>query len=245
MGRIVRYGILLAVLWAVVASGQDDKRAASPQSSAQAAEPTPATTPVFQPTRKQRGRHRAALAALTATPTATATPKPSPFVDCDSNIRAREATTTCPFASNVFYEYFAATGGYPTAATVSAWSPAGKQYYDVTCTARIVCKAGDGAEIRFPATAIESYDEDQAAAYANAHDVGPNTDDPASSDPYTDDDDYEDDYALPDEEESSSAPDQRIPNYEDGNGYPVQCADGMWSKSGGIQGACSGHGGVG
>jgi hypothetical protein len=37
----------------------------------------------------------------------------------------------------------------------------------------------------------------------------------------------------------------RIPTYDDGNGYPVQCADGPWSKSGGIQGACSGHGRVG
>ena len=34
-----------------------------------------------------------------------------------------------------------------------------------------------------------------------------------------------------------------IPSYEDGNGYPVECADGEWSKSGGIQGACSDHGG--
>jgi len=34
-----------------------------------------------------------------------------------------------------------------------------------------------------------------------------------------------------------------IPSYEDGHGYPVECADGEWSKSGGISGACSGHGG--
>lgn len=31
----------------------------------------------------------------------------------------------------------------------------------------------------------------------------------------------------------------------DGDGYSVQCADGEISNSGGIQGACSGHGGVG
>jgi hypothetical protein len=36
-----------------------------------------------------------------------------------------------------------------------------------------------------------------------------------------------------------------IPNFENGNGYPVQCADGSWSQSGGLQGACSWHGGVG
>lgn len=33
-------------------------------------------------------------------------------------------------------------------------------------------------------------------------------------------------------------------NYGSGNGYPVICADGTLSDSGGIQGACSHHGGV-
>jgi hypothetical protein len=36
-----------------------------------------------------------------------------------------------------------------------------------------------------------------------------------------------------------------IPNYENGRGSTVQCADGTYSHSGGIQGACSHHGGVG
>jgi hypothetical protein len=35
-----------------------------------------------------------------------------------------------------------------------------------------------------------------------------------------------------------------IPNFNNGTGYIVQCNDGMWSHSGGKQGACSGHGGV-
>jgi hypothetical protein len=34
-----------------------------------------------------------------------------------------------------------------------------------------------------------------------------------------------------------------IPNFYNGNGYVVQCADGMWSHSGGEPGACSYHGG--
>jgi hypothetical protein len=34
-------------------------------------------------------------------------------------------------------------------------------------------------------------------------------------------------------------------DYGSGNGYPVTCADGTLSDSGGIQGACSHHGGVG
>jgi hypothetical protein len=34
-----------------------------------------------------------------------------------------------------------------------------------------------------------------------------------------------------------------IPNFPNGIGFIVQCADGTWSHSGGIQGACSDHGG--
>lgn len=41
------------------------------------------------------------------------------------------------------------------------------------------------------------------------------------------------------------APGPTIPNYPNGKGYPVECSDGTWSQSGGIQGACSHHGGVG
>lgn len=36
-----------------------------------------------------------------------------------------------------------------------------------------------------------------------------------------------------------------IGNFDQGNGYIVQCADGMWSHSGGEPGACSDHGGEG
>jgi hypothetical protein len=34
-----------------------------------------------------------------------------------------------------------------------------------------------------------------------------------------------------------------IANFDNGNGYIVQCNDGMWSHSGGLSGACSYHGG--
>lgn len=36
-----------------------------------------------------------------------------------------------------------------------------------------------------------------------------------------------------------------IGNFDNGNGYVVQCADGTWSHSGGESGACSYHGGEG
>ena len=35
-----------------------------------------------------------------------------------------------------------------------------------------------------------------------------------------------------------------VPNLIDGRGFPVQCADKAWSLSGGLQGACSHHGGI-
>ena len=54
------------------------------------------------------------------------------------------------------------------------------------------------------------------------------------------DDSSNDEYDSPD----YGAADE-IPNYENGTGYRVQCADGMYSHSGGRSGACSGHGGVG
>jgi hypothetical protein len=34
-----------------------------------------------------------------------------------------------------------------------------------------------------------------------------------------------------------------IGNFDNGRGSVVQCADGEWSHSGGLPGACSGHGG--
>jgi hypothetical protein len=35
-----------------------------------------------------------------------------------------------------------------------------------------------------------------------------------------------------------------IPSFPEGNGTVVQCQDGEWSHSGGVSGACSGHGGT-
>jgi hypothetical protein len=36
-----------------------------------------------------------------------------------------------------------------------------------------------------------------------------------------------------------------VGNFDEGRGYRIQCADGVWSFSGGIQGSCSSHGGNG
>ncbi|TMC76144.1 MAG: hypothetical protein E6J09_10550 [Chloroflexi bacterium] len=34
-----------------------------------------------------------------------------------------------------------------------------------------------------------------------------------------------------------------IPNFADGKGFVIQCADGMFSRTGSIAGSCAGHGG--
>ena len=137
----------------------------------------------------------------------------------------KASTTTCPFAQNVFYEYYRETDGYPRTVTVRAWSRAARSSFDVSCsgTESIVCRAGDGARIKFPARAVLAYDDEQAERFASTHETGP-----------------ADARRRPDDDAEGN-----IPNYENGTGYRVQCADGMYSQSGGRPGACSGHGGVG
>jgi hypothetical protein len=165
----------------------------------------------------------------------------SGFADCDPNISVRAATTTCPFAQNVFYEYWA-SGEAPT---VDAYSPAAKAMYTVSCVARqrIRCRGGDGAEIRFPQAAIDAYTEPQAAAFAASADTGPASSSRVQQEaaapagegdvaPQESDDEFCDDHDC-------------IPNYDEGNGERAMCADGTYSQSGGIQGACSHHGGLG
>jgi hypothetical protein len=57
--------------------------------------------------------------------------------------------------------------------------------------------------------------------------------------------DYPGAYLPPPEAGGFCATHDCIPNFDEGNCYVVQCEDGTWSHSGGIQGACSWHGGVG
>ena len=89
---------------------------------------------------------------------------------CDANISAMAGSTTCGFASNVFYEYWSA-GEAPT---VRAYSPATGQTYTLDCADEgdIVCRADDGAAVRFSQAAIDAYSQSQADAYAAGHDVG-------------------------------------------------------------------------
>jgi hypothetical protein len=198
----------------------------------------------------------ASQAAVRATPiprihhhrrVATNAPVPSAVQACDPNITVRAASTTCPFAENVFYAFYTAGGSFKAQNAVHAYSAATAQDYAVACATddaeNVTCVAGDGGEVHFNLAAIRAYDDRQAAGYAASHDLGP--------DPGMDPNNVEGSsgggtQAQPSDTaptDSGPTPANEIPNYDEGNGYPVQCADGMWSQSGGVQGACSGHGG--
>ena len=165
------------------------------------------------------------------------------YTRCDPNIRAKAATTTCGFAENAFYEYWASDG----AASISVYSRATGTTFETSCTSgegQVVCTTTDGGVARFSEASVARYTDAEAARYARSGKLGPagsttaqrrSASPPASSAPSTAS-------ASPSD---GPNPSNEIPNYPNGNGYAVQCADGMWSHSGGIQGACSGHGGVG
>jgi hypothetical protein len=216
MRRGGKWALIAVVLLALVAAlSSPDSKQAQPAAMTTPATPSPTSTPTLRSTPSP------ARAKATPAPAAT----PVAFASCDVNIRARAATTTCPFAQNVFYEYYQETLGYPASVTVQAWSPRADRFFSVHCAAgsSIVCRAGDGAEIKFSGASVAAYDDEQASRFASTHDVsgGDSAGTPATG------------------------VGQNIPNYENGTGYRVQCADGMFSRSGGRPGACSGHGGVG
>jgi hypothetical protein len=59
----------------------------------------------------------------------TATTEEAEFVSCDSNIEAKAATTTCPFAENVFWTYWSGD----EAGSLQVWSPAVQATFATTC----------------------------------------------------------------------------------------------------------------
>jgi hypothetical protein len=92
---------------------------------------------------------------------------------CDANITAKRATTSCRFAENVFYGYWKARDQGDDA--FAAYSPVTKQSYSMSCNTgtTVVCRAGDGGEVRFPMAAVRAYSAEDAARYASTHDTGP------------------------------------------------------------------------
>lgn len=185
----------------------------------------------------------------------------SAYKHCDANIRAKRVTTTCGFAENAFYGYFISSG----AETLRVYSPATGRTFTTRCSrgsTTITCRTFDGGVVKFPQSAIDAYSDEQAGSFAAAHEVGDtgvaDSSAPSSSgddaygsdDPYDSSNPYTNPYDGPDSSVGDGADSSFcnthdcIPNYENGNGSTVQCADGSYSHSGGIQGACSHHGGV-
>ncbi len=208
------------------------------------------TVTVTQPT--TTSETLASLATDSASPPAPATtshstPVPRGFTRCDANITAKKGTTTCPFAQNVFYAYW--QHGSPS---IQAYSPATGVTYRLRChatTGRVICTAGDGAVVRFSAASIDRYTSANARAYAGSHDLG-HASTPAARAPAPAPSDPPPAVAPATPPASTGTEDfctthDCIPNYPNGNGSTVQCSDGSFSHSGGIQGACSHHGGVG
>jgi hypothetical protein len=118
--------------------------------------------------------------ATTSAPPAREKPKTRRVVraasamrSCDANIAVKRATTSCAFAENVFYGYWKAQDQGDDA--VAAYSTVTKQSYPISCTSgtTVMCRAGDGAEVRFPMAAIRAYTAANAAHYAATHDTGP------------------------------------------------------------------------
>jgi serine/threonine protein kinase len=100
-------------------------------------------------------------------------------VRCDANISATSGVH-CNFANNTFYEFYKATGGDPTQSPpLRVWSPAYRVYIDLQCTngdGVVDCtRSGPGSsiDVRFTQDSMSAYTPDQANAYAQSANIGP------------------------------------------------------------------------
>jgi hypothetical protein len=106
------------------------------------------------------------------------TPKPgSAMTACDANIRVNAATTSCPFAQNVFLAYwmdYDSPGVFADSSGLPAYSGAVDEMFTVDCGGDdpVVCRAGDGGYVTFPMSAVAAYTIGDAKRYAASHDTG-------------------------------------------------------------------------
>jgi hypothetical protein len=230
--------VALVVVLALVFGG--DPAANGKQSQAEHVAATATVTPTPTPERASKASRPVKAHAAKTRPVTRAQKPPAPvFVACDPNITVRATTTTCGLAESAFYEYSQAGNG-----SIRAYSTSAGQWFGMRCrgSSTVICKADDGSEVRFPQSSVDAYTYANAVTYSSSHkvSVGPDGEGSApaaASDPEP--------VIEPDPPADDTSPGENIPNYDEGNGYRVQCSDGMYSQSGGIQGACSGHGGVG
>jgi hypothetical protein len=89
------------------------------------------------------------------------------------NLVVKGATTTCPFAQNVFYEYWSAVKVEGYADDISAYSSALGRWLPVSCrdAGTVVCTTDQGSEVRISRSALSGYTQSMADAYAAEHTV--------------------------------------------------------------------------
>jgi len=148
----------LTVLVIAAGCGSGSRHAETVQSA------PPVTVTITAPTKSE-----ATTTAHTAPPRSE--PKSEPgFAWCSGFVKALVKTTSCDFANNVFWTFYEARPEQ----VFPVYSPASGKSYEVTCSGDLVvmCTGGAGAKVRFPLSAVETYTERQATAYANSHDLG-------------------------------------------------------------------------
>ena len=198
--------------------------------------------------------------AVTASPS---DPNESPQRNCDTNIVAN-ANTSCGLAENVFYEYYQSrdiTEKYPA---VMAYSATTSKNYELSCdhTGKLVaCTSSPLSQelyVSFPQAAVDAYTEAQATAYASTRSIGrpgvtaakrteeQEARESASSpgtEPTPKPQESEESRNEHSGDQSFCSTHECIGEYESEPGTVVECSDGSFSHAGGIQGACSHHGG--
>lgn len=187
--------------------------------------------------------------APTSTPTAAA-PTGGTSTDtgtlsaCDPNVSAN-GSTSCPFAENVFRAYAAQyeINGSSSDINVQASSPVTGRSYGMRChtiAAVVTCLGGTNARVVFALHAVQVYRPTRSQSPAPTHSAPP-TSVTASAPPPAPTEDVGSTSHAGDAQFCSTH--SCIPNFPNGNGTVVQCVDGEYSHSGGLSGACSGHGG--
>lgn len=91
---------------------------------------------------------------------------------CDENILAKNSTTSCSFAQNVFWSYWT----FSNTDSLDVWSPASVDAFEVSCSDGVTmvrCTTSDGAAVKFSLSAVDNYNQAAADAYGSSHDLGP------------------------------------------------------------------------
>ncbi len=173
--------------------------------------------------------------------------------------------TSCPFAGEVFKAYAGVVGREEPEAgqrqAIEAWSPVTHKQYAMRCLVTqdgeggdrlVICRGGQGAVVTFPAISVTraqaqpAPEEPEEAASVEAEAAGTEGEGASEEENSEGGEEGADEVGSP-----SHAGDQQfcaehvcIGKFTEEDGNVAECEDGTFSHAGGIQGACSDHGGV-